>query len=122
MSIETQITELIAALDRNTKAHGGVAPPTGATAGVAMHKAAARVATPTAEVVAAVTPPRAGKTLTYEDIRGPFLEVAKVSKEQALALLKPYGLENLKGAKPENFAAILASIEQLKGTLTEGAA
>ena len=50
------------------------------------------------------------KALTYDDVKVPFLALVKKNRDLALATLKPFGLDSLKPAKPEQFAAILAAL------------
>lgn len=69
--------------------------------------AAAPAATAPAAAPAAQEP---AKALTYDDVKVPFLALVKKNRDLALATLKPFGLDSLKPAKPEQFAAILAAL------------
>lgn len=97
MSIEAKIDALIAALDRNTAAHGG--------------KPAAEQppSTPAADS-------SAPKALVYEDVQKPFLALVKShGRDIALgeiAKVDP-SLKSLKdaAAKPELFAQLLAAVQ-----------
>ena len=65
-------------------------------------------------------PPAATSTsLTYDDIKKPFLELAKRDLEAAKAVLTELKLGTLKDAKPEQYAEIL---EKLSANSEEGMA
>lgn len=70
----------------------------------------APTAAPAAAPAAPPAPTEAAKALTYDDVKVPFLALVKKNRELALATLKPFGLDSLKPAKPEQFAAILAAL------------
>lgn len=59
----------------------------------------------------------AAKALTYDDVKTPFLDLVRKNRDLALATLKPFGLDSLKPAKPEQFAAILAALNAAAATL-----
>lgn len=68
---------------------------------------------PTAAPAAPTAAPAAtqpAEALTYDDVKVPFLALVKKNRDLALATLKPFGLDSLKPAKPEQFAAILAAL------------
>ena len=113
MAIEAKIDELIAALDRNTAARSaGKTEPAKEPAKAAAKTPAALIAEtaakPAPEVQAKAAEP--AKALTYDDVKVPFLALVKKNRDLALATLKPFGLDSLKPAKPEQFAAILAAL------------
>lgn len=91
MSIEAKIEALTIALNNNTAALLGVKAP------------ATKLKDAPATAAAASTP-------TYDDVKVPFLALVKKNRDLALATLKPFGLDSLKPAKPEQFAAILAAL------------
>ena len=100
MTIEAKLDALTAAISGLTAAMTSKQPDTGAkTAPVAAVEPTKTTATPPAT-----------KTLTYDDIKVPFLALVKKNRDAALAALKPFGLDSLKPAKPEQFAAILAAL------------
>lgn len=73
--------------------------------------AAPAPATPAPAATPAAAPAAApAKALTYDDVKVPFLALVKKNRDLALATLKPFGLDSLKPAKPEQFAAILAAL------------
>lgn len=122
MTIEAKLEALTAAVNGLTAAiqyagnKGG--PIIGADpAVVASAQKAAKPAAekaPTAAPAAAPAAPTAAqepaKALTYDDVKVPFLALVKKNRDLALATLKPFGLDSLKPAKPEQFAAILAAL------------
>ena len=56
-------------------------------------------------------PPAATSTsLSYDDIKTPFLELAKRDLAAAQALIAEFGFKTLKDAKPEQYAEILARL------------
>lgn len=121
MTIEAKIDALIEALNKNTAALQGATVTSvsknAAKTPEALVKAAAEAAkAPQTEPTAPQTPaPQApaeqpNKALTYDDVKVPFLALVKKNRDLALATLKPFGLESLKPAKPEQFAAILAAL------------
>lgn len=120
MSLEAKVEALTAAVLGLTAAMQyavGTKPIIGADPAVKPAKEAAK---PTAQ--APVTPAPAAapapapaaaqpaKVLTYDDVKVPFLALVKKNRDLALATLKPFGLDSLKPAKPEQFAAILAAL------------
>lgn len=117
MTIEVQLAALTQAIDRlTTTIQGAQATPAGkpaksvspsvdAAAPAAPMKAPAAEKAPTAAPAAAPT-----KALTYDDVKVVFLALVKKNRDLALATLKPFGLDSLKPAKPEQFAAILAAL------------
>lgn len=70
----------------------------------------AATAVPAAAPAAAPAATQPAKALTYDDVKVPFLALVKKNRDLALATLKPFGLDSLKPAKPEQFAAILAAL------------
>lgn len=100
--IEAKIDALIAALEANTAAHQGKVAP-------ATDKPAAAKAPAAAKVAASPAAAPAAPAVTYEQIKAPFLDlVAKAGRDHALTVIAP--LTNLKEAKPEQFADILAKL------------
>ena len=70
-------------------------------------------AAPTAAVPASTTPDPVAATstsLSYNDIKTPFLELAKRDLAAAQALIAEFGFKTLKDAKPEQYAEILARL------------
>ena len=67
---------------------------------------------PVAETPAstAAEPGAATSTLTYDDIKVPFLALAKSDLAAAQALIAEFGFKTLKDAKPEQYAEILARL------------
>ena len=126
MTIEAKIDALIEALNKNTAALQGAmvtavsknaakTPEALVAASAAAKKAteaAPAPAAPAQEAPAAPQTPAAepNKALTYDDVKVPFLALVKKNRDLALATLKPFGLDSLKPAKPEQFAAILAAL------------
>lgn len=123
MSLEVKLEALTAAVDNltgaivaahattlgtpATKPAKSVSPSVDAAAPAAPMKApAAAEKAPTAAPAAAAPT----KALTYDDVKVPFLALVKKNRDLALATLKPFGLDSLKPAKPEQFAAILAAL------------
>lgn len=104
MALEDRMEALTKALNDNTNALLG-------RVGVQAHpakQAAARTAAQAAVDASAKKPePKAeAKALSYDDVKVPFLALVKLNREEALAVLKTFGLDNLKNAKPEQFYAI----------------
>jgi len=58
----------------------------------------------------AAEPDAATSTLTYDDIKVPFLNLAKTDLAAAQALIAGFGFKTLKDAKPEQYAEILAKL------------
>lgn len=119
MTIEAKLEALTAAINGLTAAvqyAGNKGPIIGADPAVvaSTHKPAKEAAKPAAQAPAAATAPpaakEAAKALTYDDVKVPFLALVKKNRDLALATLKPFGLDSLKPAKPEQFAAILAAL------------
>lgn len=121
MTIEARLDALTAAVVGLTAAiqskGAGLPPIVGADPAVieSAKKALAKPTTPPAANPPATppTPPAATaepKALTYDDVKVPFLALVKKNRDLALATLKPFGLDSLKPAKPEQFAAILAAL------------
>jgi len=80
-------------------------------AGAAVAPAATKPATKPAATEATKTEAPAAKTITYDDVKVPFLDLVKnAGRDAALAVLKPFGHENLKTVKPDQFAEVLAAI------------
>jgi len=69
-------------------------------------------AAPVAETPAstAAEPDAATSTLTYDDIKVPFLNLAKSDLAAAQALIAEFGFRTLKDAKPEQYAEILRAL------------
>lgn len=108
MTIEAKIEALTAALIANTAALTGAKPAKSVSPSVDAAAPAAPVKAP--------TPPKANaKALTYDDVKVPFLALVKKDRDLALATLKPFGLDSLKPAKPEQFADILAALTKALG-------
>lgn len=105
MTIEAKIDALIAALNDNTAALTGAKP--------------AKSVSPSVDAAAPATPMKApkadAKALTYDDVKVPFLALVKKNRDLALETLKPFGLDSLKPAKPEQFADILAALTKALG-------
>jgi hypothetical protein len=78
---------------------------------IAAHTEKAQAATTTTTAPKDTPPAADAKALTYDDVKTPFLALVKKNRDLALATLKPFGLDSLKGAKPEQFAAIKTAIE-----------
>jgi len=77
---------------------------------------------PAAETPASTTPEPDAATstsLSYDDIKTPFLELAKRDLAAAQALIAEFGFKTLKDAKPEQYAEIL---EKLSANSEEGMA
>jgi len=125
MTIEAKLDALTAAINGLTAAvqyAAGTKPIIGADPAVvaSTQKQAKEAAKPAAQAPkgepAATAPaappaaPEAAKVLTYDDVKVPFLALVKKNRDLALATLKPFGLDSLKPAKPEQFAAILAAL------------
>jgi len=53
----------------------------------------------------------AAAALTFDQVKGPFVKLATQSSEKAKAVLAKHGIAKLSEAKPEQYAAILASIQ-----------
>ena len=64
-------------------------------------------------------PVAATSTLTYNDIKTPFLDLVKRDLAAAQALIAEFGFKTLKDAKPEQYAEIL---EKLSANSEEGVA
>lgn len=114
MTIEAKLEALTVAINKLAEAYAGsattkpaksVSPSIDAAAPAAPMKAPAAEKAPTAAPAAAPA-----KALTYDDVKVPFLALVKKNRDLALATLKPFGLDSLKPAKPEQFAAILAAL------------
>lgn len=56
----------------------------------------------------AVTP----EAVTYDQVKAPFLKLVTKSRDLALETLKPFGLDSLKAAKPDQYGAILAAVNK----------
>lgn len=117
MTIEAKIEALTAAVNNLTGAIAAAHATTLGSDPVAKParnaaKAVAEHQQPNGAVTATIGAPAdiAAKVLTYEDIKIPFLALVRKNRDQALATLKPFGLESLKPAKPEQFAAILSAL------------
>ena len=67
----------------------------------------------------APAPPAATSTLTYDDIKTPFLNLATRDLAAAHALIAEFKFKTLKDAKPEQYAEIL---ERLSANSEEGMA
>lgn len=93
-----------------TKKHEAAAKPSKATAAPT---AAAPASTEAAQPAATST------SLSYDDIKTPFLELAKRDLAAAQALIAEFGFKTLKDAKPEQYAEIL---EKLNANSEEGMA
>lgn len=103
-ALTAAIAGLHAALDKASAAVKGksVSPSVDAAAPAAPMKAP--------------TPPKAdAKALTYDDVKVPFLALVKKDRDLALETLKPFGLDSLKPAKPEQFTDILAALTKALG-------
>lgn len=118
MTIEVQLAALTQAIDRLTTTIQGAqaTPATKPAKSVSPSVDAAAPAAPMVAPAAAEKAPTAApaaapaKALTYDDVKVPFLALVKKNRDLALATLKPFGLDSLKPAKPEQFAAILAAL------------
>lgn len=117
MTIEAKLDALTAAVNGLTAAlqakQGPVLGIDPAVVASAKKGTAAQPAAPAAEKAATAAAPAApaeAKALTYDDVKVPFLALVKKNRDLALATLKPFGLDSLKPAKPEQFAAILAAL------------
>ena len=64
----------------------------------------------TAPASTAAEPDAATSTLTYDDIKVPFLNLAKSNLAAAQALIAEFGFKTLKDAKPEQYAEILRAL------------
>lgn len=128
MTIEAKLDALTAAINGLTAAvqyAGNKGPIIGADPAVVAStktaKEAAKAAAKAAETPAAATPSAAAsepaKALTYDDVKTPFLDLVRKNRDLALATLKTFGLDSLKPAKPEQFAAILAALNAAAATL-----
>ena len=72
---------------------------------------AAAAPTATAPAHTEAAPPAATSTsLSYDDIKKPFLELAKRDLAAAQALIAEFGFKTLKDAKPEQYAEILRAL------------
>jgi len=67
----------------------------------------------------AAQPAATSTSLSYDDIKTPFLELAKRDLAAAQALIAEFGFKTLKDAKPEQYAEIL---EKLNANSEEGMA
>lgn len=105
MSLETQIEALVAALNANTAALLGKQAPT-TTKPPKATEGAAKPEVKTAEAQPAK------QAVTYDDVKGPFLELVKKDRPKALAVIggEPFKLSSLKEAKPEQYAGLLTAI------------
>lgn len=108
MTIEAKIEALTAALIANTAALTGAKPAKSVSPSV-------DAAAPAAPMKASTPPKADAKALTYDDVKVPFLALVKKDRDLALATLKPFGLDSLKPAKPEQFADILAALTKALG-------
>lgn len=117
MTIEAKLEALTVAINKLAEAYAGMPARIGKSVSPSIDKAApaapmtapaAANKAPTAATTAAATQPT--KALTYDDVKVPFLALVKKNRDLALATLKPFGLDSLKPAKPEQFAAILAAL------------
>ena len=97
MTLEAKLDALTAAIDKLSVA---LTP-------VALTPAAL---TPVALTPVALTPVAPPPALIYEDVKVPFLALVKKNRDLALAVLKDFGLDSLKAAKPEQFATILTAL------------
>lgn len=98
--IEKLLQDLTAALNANTAALLGKAAP-----------AAPKPADAKAPAKTEATKQDGAKTaLTYDDVKGPFLQLVKKDRELALKTIAP--LPSLKEAKPEQFPDLLAKINK----------
>ena len=109
MTIEAALAALTAAVEANTAALKGA-------------KAAAPVDSPkqdkpvdSPKAAAPVDSPKQDKPAAgaqdYDSVKVPFLKLVKTNRDKALGILKEFGVESLKEAKPEQFGAILAKIQ-----------
>lgn len=97
--LETVMQDLIAALNANTAALKGGAATTAAA------PAAPKTAKPAA--------PAGNGSLSYDDIKVPFLALCRShGAEAGRELCKKFGHENLKTVKPEQFADVLKAIKE----------
>ena len=100
-AIKTPITGLVQGESQPApKKPEAAAAPSKATSA----PAAVAPASTTPEPVAATS------TLTYDDIKTPFLELAKRDLPAAQALIAEFGFKTLKDAKPEQYAEILRAL------------
>jgi hypothetical protein len=117
MSLEKALEANTAALDRNTailtelaelkKAKNATEQPKKPDA-----KPSKATAAPAAIAPASTTPEpvAATSTLTYDDIKTPFLDLAKRDLAAAQALIAEFGIKTLRDAKPGQYAEILAKL------------
>lgn len=124
MTIEAKLEALTAAVNNLTgaimAAHattlGTAKPVKSVSPSIDKAAPAAPMTAPATQAPAAGSPAaivaevKAVKSLTYDDVKVPFLALVKKNRDLALATLKPFGLDSLKPAKPEQFAAILAAL------------
>lgn len=103
MTIEAKIEALTQALNANTAAL--------AAAGIGKPTVQGGVKTPPpAQQAKADVKQTAQKSLSYDDVKTPFLAFAQNNRDGAIALLAPFGIDNLKKAKPEQYRDILAAV------------
>lgn len=67
---------------------------------------------PVAATTAKAAPPEGSVAVSYDMVKVPFLALVKKNRDTALAVLKPFGLDNLKGAKPEQLPAIFKAVNK----------
>jgi len=106
MTIEAKLEALTKAVEANTTALLGRAGVQAIPAKQAQDKARA-------EVAASAKKPEVkadAKAVNYDDIKEPFVALVKLNRDEALATLKPFGLDSLKGAKPEQFYAVHTAV------------
>ena len=67
-----------------------------------------------AKIIEGATKTEGAAPVSYDDIKAPFLELAKRDLAQAQGVLAEFGIAgSLKNAKPEQYAAILARLNEL---------
>ena len=114
MSLEAKIEALTAAVVANTAAVLSSRAPTPEQAVKASADKPTAPAEPlkTAAQEQATKREEAANPVTYDTVKTPFLALVKKNRDLALATLKPFGLDSLKGAKPEQLGAILDAVNK----------
>lgn len=79
----------------------------------ASSKAAPAPAAETPASTAAEPDAATSTSLSYDDIKTPFLDLAKRDLAAAQALIAEFGFKTLKDAKPEQYAEILAKLDAI---------
>lgn len=106
MSLEAKIEALTAAVIANTAALQAAAGAKATHSAGKAEKQAEKVAEKPAEK------PAERPEVSYDDVKVPFLALVKKDRAKALEVIgaKPFGLSNLKDAKPEQYAGLLDAI------------